>query len=97
MPKFDELCSGELLNNKFMVPCDPVKYLDKEYGPKNWHSPEAKNYTWSNVVFWSNWTDTDWPKTIKYYDHNGGLLNDKIIEYVNKFSSQNITQVPNDD
>ena len=30
LPNFNELCSAELLNQKLMVPCDPVKYLDNE-------------------------------------------------------------------
>lgn len=79
-----------------MVPCDPVKYLDKEYGPKRWESPESKNYTWKNVVFWKNWSDSDWPRSIKYYDKNGYLMKEKILEYVNKFQTKNLTSIPDD-
>lgn len=42
LPNFERLCSAELLEHKFMIPCDPVGYLNKEYGPKKWHSPESK-------------------------------------------------------
>ena len=80
-----------------MVPCDPVKYLNREYGRDLWKSPESKNYTWTNVLFWKNWTDSEWPHTIKYYDKNGDLIEPKILEYVNKFSNENITSVPDDD
>ena len=41
MPSFDELCSAELLNHKFMIPCDPVNYLDKEYGSSRWQIPKS--------------------------------------------------------
>ena len=44
LPNFDELCSAELFNHKYMIPCDPVKYLDKEYGPSRWLTPESSNY-----------------------------------------------------
>lgn len=96
MPNFEKVCSAELLNSKYMVPCDPVKYLDKEYGPKLWESPQSKNYTWTNVVFWKNWSDSDWPRSIKYYDKNGNLLKNKILEYVNKFQTKNLTSIPDD-
>jgi len=26
-----------------MIPCDPVKYLDKEYGVSNWQTPKQGN------------------------------------------------------
>ena len=97
LPNFDELCSAELLNNKFMVPCDPVNYLDKEYGPKNWQTPQSKNYSWTNVLYWKNWTDTEWPHTIKYYGKSGELLTPKILAYVNKHLSYNLTSLPPDD
>ncbi|RNA04974.1 hypothetical protein BpHYR1_047104, partial [Brachionus plicatilis] len=89
--------SAELLNSKYMVPCDPVKYLDREYGPRHWESPESKNYTWKNVVYSGNWSDSDWPHSIKYYDKNGNLLKKKILEYVNKFQEKNLTSISNDE
>jgi hypothetical protein len=79
-----------------MVPCDPVSYLDKEYGRGNWHSPQSKNYTWTNVVYHSNWTDTEWPYAVKYYDKFGKLIKPKILAYINKHLKYNLTQLPND-
>ena len=78
LPKLNTLCSAELLNHKYMIPCDPVSYLDKEYGP-GWRSPQSKNYTWSNVQYWKNWSDIEWPKAVKYYDKYGALLKPKIL------------------
>ena len=80
-----------------MVPCDPVKYLNKEYGPGHWQTPQAVNYTWTNVVYYNNWTDAQWPNTIKYYDRNGKLLKDKILSYVNKHLKYNVTKLQPDD
>ena len=74
MPNFEKLCSAELLNNRFMVPCDPVNYLNREYfDEKRWSFPQEKNYTWSNLVFDSRWKDHEWPNVIKYYDKDGLL------------------------
>jgi hypothetical protein len=94
LPNFVELCSAELLSSKFMVPCDPVKYLNAEYGnEKRWKTPKASNYTWSNVVYNSKWTDYEWPHAIKYYDRNGNLLKPKILKYLNQHSKYNITDI----
>jgi hypothetical protein len=97
LPDFDRLCSAELLNNKFMIPCDPVHYLERDYGPRRWQTPQSSNYTWTNVRYWEKWKDKQWPHTIKYYDKQGRLLKQKVLDYVNKFSSKNITEVPVDD
>ncbi len=40
MPYFKKVCSAELLNHKFMVPCNPVEYLNNEYGT-DWQLPKA--------------------------------------------------------
>ena len=97
MPNFDELCSAELLNHKYMIPCDPIKYLDKEYGPSRWLTPESSNYTWKNVVYYNNWTDSEWPRTIKYYDKEGKLLVPKILNHVNKHLKYNLTKLPSEE
>lgn len=97
LPDFNQLCSAELLNHKFMVPCDPVHYLDRDYGPVRWQTPQSVNYTWSNVRFWEKWSDSLWPHTIKYYDRNGKLIKKKILDYVNKHMTKPISQVPLDD
>lgn len=94
LPNFDKLCSAELLNNKLYVPCDPVAYLNKEYGrPDRWKTPKEKNYTWSNVVFNSKWTDEQWPHVIKFYDKSGNLLKKKTLEVVNKELKHNLTDI----
>ena len=73
--------------------------MNKEYGPGRWLTPQSKNYTWTNVVYMQNWTDTLWPHTIKYYDKEGKLINSKILKYVNTHlhPSKMITEVPPDD
>jgi hypothetical protein len=97
LPHFDELCSAELLNRKFLVPCDPVNYLDRDYGPERWKTPESVNYTWSNVKYWEKWSQPLWPHTIKYYDKAGRLIPKRILDYVNKYLTVPITSVPLDD
>lgn len=97
LPNFDKLCSAELLNQRFMVPCDPVSYLNREYGEeKKWSFPQEKNYTWSNVIYDSRWKDHEWPNVIRYYDKAGGLLKNKVLEYVNKHLKNNISYIPDD-
>ena len=95
--EFNKLCSAELLGQKHMVPCDPVGYLDYEYGLGKWQEPKKENFTWKNVRFWQNWTDAQWPYTIKYYDKYGNILKKKILDYLNLHAKRNITELPADD
>ena len=99
LPNFDELCSVELLSHKFLVPCDPIKYLNKEYGPRNWETPKVKNYSWTNVVYMANWTDTEWARAIKYYDKNGELIKTKMLNYINSHldAKHQLNELPPDD
>ena len=50
LPYFNDsnLCSGELLDNKFLFPCNPEYYLKFQYGD-NWEKPLENNYLNSNV------------------------------------------------
>jgi hypothetical protein len=68
-----------------MVPCDPVGYLEKEYGPKRWRSPQSKNYVWDNVKYWRNWTDDEWIRSVRYYDRKGQLIKNKTVDQLNKY------------
>ena len=42
-----DLCSCEIYGTKYLLPCNPVLYLNDDYG--NWKNPEEKNYTWPNL------------------------------------------------
>lgn len=57
IPYFEELCSAEMLNHKYQVPCDPILYLDTNYGkfPK-WRKPTSE-YNWDNIRYNGKWTD----------------------------------------
>ncbi len=66
LPEFDQLCSAELFNLKYFVPCDPVKYLDLEYGKSGWLIPKATKYTWKNIKPNGECSDQEWPRAFKY-------------------------------
>lgn len=91
LPRFDKLCSAELLSQKLLVPCEPEAYLEKEYGSKRWRTPLAKNYQWDNVKYWTNWTENEWIHTVRYYDRHGKLIKNKTREHLNKFLSFNLS------
>ena len=97
LPNFNELCSAELLNQKLMVPCDPVKYLDNEYGVNNWATPLSKNYQWKNVVYFKNWTNSEWPHAVRYYDKEGKLIEKKTLDYINQHLKVKIESLPKND
>lgn len=79
-----------------MVPCDPVNYLNNEYGKDNWATPMSKNYQWRNVVYFKNWTDTEWPYAVRYYDREGNLLGKKTLDYLNQHLKVKIESLPED-
>ncbi|CAF0938365.1 unnamed protein product [Brachionus calyciflorus] len=79
------LCSAELFNRKYLVPCRVEKYLNEEYGMNEWIRPQDKNYTWTNVFYWKNWTDSEWINAVKFYDLNGNFLNNLTQQYINKY------------
>jgi hypothetical protein len=89
LPAFDELCSAELLNTKQMVPCDPIKYLNSEYGTFNWLTPISLNYKWSNLKFTRKWNDNEWKRAYKYYNLDGSLNHKKTQKYINKHLGYN--------
>ena len=95
---FDELCSAELLDSKFLVPCDPVGYLNHQYGPMSlWSVPEPANYTWFNIHKYSEWSDDDWPFVVRFYDRYGYVERTRTINHLNKASKINITKLPKED
>ncbi len=91
-----KICSAELFNQKYMIPCDPVSYLDQEYGPSKWYKPIVTNYEWKNIFFHSTWNSLSWPHAVKFYDRNGNLLIQKIKNYVNTYLKDKIQTVPLD-
>jgi len=54
------------MNLKYFVPCDPVKYLDLEYGKSCWLIPKATKYTWKNIKPNGECSDQEWPRAFKY-------------------------------
>ncbi len=80
-----------------MIPCDPVGYLNNEYGePDKWQTPMKSNYTWSNLDRKNveNWTDTEWPYAIRFYKYNGEVDKNQTLRFINAHSSYNLTKLP---
>ena len=71
LPNFNKLCSAELMNHKYLVPCDPVQYLDIEYSTGLWRQPEKDNYEWPNLVYYSEYSKDQYKDNVKYYNNNG--------------------------
>jgi hypothetical protein len=80
-----------------MIPCDPVGYLNNEYGAKNWEKPEPIKYKWTSLHYKDTWSDEDWPNVVRYYDKNGKVLESKILNYINKHldKDKQIKSIPN--
>lgn len=90
-PNFNELCSAELLSSKFLIPCNPVQYLNAEYGPNGWKIPEKKNYKFYGTKFYERVSDAEFLKTRKYYRYDGAIDNSTTFEELNSVLDKKIT------
>lgn len=67
-----------------MVPCDPVRYLNYEYGEGNWFEPKRSNYTWTNLdENYTLWSRDEWPHVIRFYKKNGTIDVKETEQYLN--------------
>ncbi|RNA30939.1 fukutin isoform X1 [Brachionus plicatilis] len=64
--KFSGICSAELHEEKFLVPCDPVKVLNEIYGENGWQRPDKKFKVSPNLKAWKSWNLNQWLNAIKY-------------------------------
>lgn len=92
MPSFNELCSAELLDSKFLVPCDPVQQLNADYGPNGWQTPKSKSnlkketkdsYTWPSLKFFNTSSDAEFLKSVRFYTINGSIDNKTTFNFLN--------------
>jgi hypothetical protein len=91
IPQFSNLCSGQLKEHKYMVPCDPVTYLNTEYG--SWSSTR----TWKSPgeVYIGNLSRQEIMYEVRHYDSDGLLLLNKTLDYINEIlMTNNITELP---
>lgn len=96
--KFDDsnLCSGELLENIFMVPCNPEEYLSFQYGEDKWRIPMKNHYfNYDSIGFYKFWPDDEWPYVVRWYDLKTGIFNEeKTLMAINKYMEKPITKLP---
>ena len=94
---FDEtnLCSAELLESKFIVPCNPEKYLSFQYGNK-WRMPLQKDYfNHGSIGFYKIWSDEEWPYVIRWYNMNNGLFDyAKSLRDTNNYAKVAYKELP---
>ena len=79
--KFSGICSAQLLEYKFFVPCDPVNVLNDIYGENNWQKPDNKFTASSKLKHWKWWKLDEWINAIKFFK-NGSLLTDYTLSYI---------------
>lgn len=82
--KIESLCSAELFNEKYTIPCDPVKYFEDVYGKDGWQNPKKKNYKSPNLFFIKRWSTSEWKNAIKFF-HNGIFLKERTENFINNF------------
>lgn len=92
LPKINELCSAELLNSKFLVPCNPVEHLNADYGAHGWQTPKKssnlhketkESYTWPSLHFFNKSSDAEFLKSVKWYNIDGSLDNKTTFNFLN--------------
>ena len=87
-----------MFGHKYMIPCDPVSYLNFEYGGINgWITPFSRNYSWKNMLFSGKWSDSEWPYAFKFYYTDGSLNVKDTLNTINKYATINLTKLPFDE
>lgn len=85
LPDFEELCSAELLDHKFQVPCDPILYLTVNYGRfSKWSRPASKDFWWPSIVRNGEWTKDEIINEIRMFDKNGIFNKEATLISINK-------------
>jgi hypothetical protein len=74
-----------------MIPCNPVDFLDMQYGVQGWHRPQTQGYEWKNKEFFRAWTDEEWPHAYKYYSQADGFNVNETRNYLNQHVINNKT------
>jgi hypothetical protein len=94
---FDEtnICSAELLESKFIVPCNPEKYLSFQYGNK-WRMPLQNDYfNYGSIGFYKIWSDEEWPYVIRWYNMNNGSFDyAKSLRDTNNYAKVAYKELP---
>lgn len=84
VPNFSKLCSAELLDNLYMVPCNPIEYLDCDYGPDGWQTPKEKEYHWPSLKIFNEYSDRQYIKSLKFFFENGTFDSHFTLEVLNE-------------
>jgi hypothetical protein len=79
----NDLCSADLFDNKYTVPCDPVQFLNEAYGVNGWQTPEAKDYKWNNIIDEGEWSLNDWKDAYRLYNSDGEIQINETLKYLN--------------
>lgn len=88
-----EVCSGQILNNKYHVPCDPESRLFELYGP-TWNEPKAKKYKLNSISFKNTMTEDEWSRSITYYLNNGTVDVKRTLSIINQHLNNTIKVLP---
>ncbi|CAF0881230.1 unnamed protein product [Didymodactylos carnosus] len=95
LPLLSELCSGDLFGYRFSIPCDPVEYLNSEYGMNKWNLPLKTGYSWINLKIHSVWNDVAWLYATRLYTRDGKLRSDAFaINWISKYYNYTIETIP---
>ena len=81
LKKFSGICSAELLDEKFFVPCNPVEVLNDLYGAKEWLTPNKKFTVSSKLKHWKRWNFAEWINAIHFFK-NGIILKDQTFNFI---------------
>ena len=90
------LCSGELFESKFMVPCNPETYLSHQYGKNKWRKPmKEKYFNYDSIGYFKTWPNDEWPYVIRWYDLKTGELDiEKSLWDINKYAETPVDTLP---
>lgn len=81
LTRMKNLCSAELFEEKFLVPCEPNLMLDEIYGKNLWTKMKNNDKMSPSILFWKRWSLDQWENVVKFYE-SGKFLKNTTLNFI---------------
>lgn len=84
LPVSKGLCSAELLENKYLIPCNPVEVLIARFGHQ-YMDPQDENFMQTSIDFGNGikFKEEELPYVFRSYDENGRMHVNRTLTMLN--------------
>ncbi len=96
LPSVKELCSAELLNGKYLVPCNIIEYLNAQFGEmESYMRPILRSHKEPSINYkiGYEWDISQLPYVFRSYGEDGNVSEERSLRMLNNdyFKKYNLT------